>query len=200
MMVILDNGHGINTDGKCSPDRRLIEAVYARDIVRRVHAALTAEGIPSTILIPEDTDIPLSTRTTRANKIYNEQHRRETILVSVHVDGFGLGKEWFDDRGGWSVRISPNASTLSKTLADCIEAHAHDLPFPVRRQYANKSYWVQSLWICSRSACPAVLTENLHQTNRAHVDYLLTEEGKQSIVDLHVAGIKDYFHRLNLIH
>ena len=39
---------------------------------------------------------------------------------------------------------------------------------------------------------PAVLTENLFQDNKEDVEWLLTERGKQTIVDLHVEVIKQY--------
>nr|DAT77575.1 MAG TPA: MurNAc-LAA [Caudoviricetes sp.] len=37
MLVILDNGHGVNTPGKSSPDGRLREYKYTREIVARIH-------------------------------------------------------------------------------------------------------------------------------------------------------------------
>ena len=40
--------------------------------------------------------------------------------------------------------------------------------------------------------CPAVLTENLFQDNQSEVKYLLSEAGKQSIVNLHADAIVKY--------
>ena len=37
-----------------------------------------------------------------------------------------------------------------------------------------------------------MLTENLFQDNKADVEYLLSEEGVRSIVQLHYKGITDY--------
>jgi N-acetylmuramoyl-L-alanine amidase len=39
--------------------------------------------------------------------------------------------------------------------------------------------------------CPAVLTENLFQDNKEDVDFLLSDEGRQAIVDLHVRTIDE---------
>lgn len=50
--------------------------------------------------------------------------------------------------------------------------------------------------MCRDTKCPAVLTENLFQDNRADVDYLLSAEGKQALADLHVKGIADYIRDL----
>ena len=49
-LILLDNGHGSNTIGKCSPDKKLKELGYNPHI-----------------LVPEDNDIPLNTRVKRAN-------------------------------------------------------------------------------------------------------------------------------------
>ena len=32
IIIIIDNGHGINTPGKCSPDKSLLEWKYTREI------------------------------------------------------------------------------------------------------------------------------------------------------------------------
>ncbi|ROS80388.1 N-acetylmuramoyl-L-alanine amidase, partial [Muribaculaceae bacterium Isolate-039 (Harlan)] len=40
MKILIDNGHGNNTPGKCSPDQSLREYAYAREIAGRVVDAL----------------------------------------------------------------------------------------------------------------------------------------------------------------
>ena len=50
----------------------------------------------------------------------------------------------------------------------------------------------ESFTILTRTRCAACLTENLFQDNRADVDYLLSPEGFETIVRLHVEGIKNY--------
>ena len=47
-------------------------------------------------------------------------------------------------------------------------------------------------YILKHTVCPAVLTENLFQDNREDVDFLLSDEGRQKIVTLHVQGICKY--------
>jgi N-acetylmuramoyl-L-alanine amidase len=56
----------------------------------------------------------------------------------------------------------------------------------------NQNYWVQSLAMCRDTNCPAVLTENLFQDNENDVAFLLSDEGKKKIVDIHVQGILKY--------
>lgn len=45
MRIWIDNGHGAGTKGKQSPDGRLREYAYARDIARRVVDALKKKGL-----------------------------------------------------------------------------------------------------------------------------------------------------------
>lgn len=190
MIVLLDNGHGINTKGKQSPDGRLREYKYAREIVKGIYTELTKAGIESYILTPEETDVPLSERVARANKLYSS-HNKQAILISIHCNAAGNGSQWMNAQG-WSVYVAQNASKNSKKLAEDIAKEAQKAKLKVR-QYTNDSlYWVQSLAICRDTNCPAVLTENLFQDNKQDVEYLLSEEGKQNIINIHVQGIKNY--------
>ena len=52
-----------------------------------------------------------------------------------------------------------------------------------------------NFYILKHTKCPAVLTENLFQDNREDVDFLLSEEGKQTMVSLHVDAIMKYLAR-----
>lgn len=40
MKVLIDNGHGADTPGKCSPDGRLREYAYTRDIADRAYSTI----------------------------------------------------------------------------------------------------------------------------------------------------------------
>jgi N-acetylmuramoyl-L-alanine amidase len=46
--------------------------------------------------------------------------------------------------------------------------------------------------MCRDTNCCAVLTENLFQDNKEDVERLLTVEGLQSIVRVHIAAIERY--------
>ena len=53
MKVILDNGHGRDTAGKRSPDGRLREYAYTREMARRIAQDLKRQGIDVSLLVPE---------------------------------------------------------------------------------------------------------------------------------------------------
>ena len=190
MKVLIDNGHGENTPGKRSPDGRLREWAYSREIADMVVVGLRKLGIDAERIVKEDTDVPLSERCKRANVIYNETGKK-AILVSIHCNAAGSGAEWMNAKG-WSVFVSNNASVNSKRLADCLAKAAVEKGVNIRKPMPGKLFWEQNLAMCRDTNCPAVLTENLFQDNKEDVDFLLSEEGKRTIVSLHVKGICKY--------
>lgn len=190
MLVLIDNGHGRDTTGKRSPDGRLLEYAYAREIAVRLERELKARGYDAQRIVPEENDTSLKERCNRANRIYAAAGKK-AILVSIHCNAAGADGKWHDARG-WSAYVSRNASKKSKELACRLIDAAETQGLKVRRYSQNEPYWTQNLAICRDTNCPAVLTENLFQDNREDVDYLLSEKGKQTIVELHVQGIMAY--------
>lgn len=187
MIVLIDNGHGEDTAGKRSPDGKLREYAYAREIAVRLEQALKECGVEAVRITPEESDVSLKERCRRANKYGS----KGVLLVSIHCNAAGSDGKWHDAHG-WQAIVSQNASINSKTLARCLIQAAKSSELSVR-EYSQKSpYWTQNLAICRDTKCPAVLTENLFQDNKDDVDFLLSEEGKRTIVELHVNGIVDY--------
>lgn len=195
--VIIDNGHGDPplTGGKCSPDGRLKEYYYCREIARRVSRELTLAGIDAVLLVPEDTDTPLGERVRKVNGWARKLGAGNVVLVSIHNDAAGADGKWHSARG-FSVRLSKNASEKSKRLARIFTVNAMAMSLTGNRCVPKEKYWVQSLAMTRDTACPAVLTENLFQDNREDVEFLLSEEGKQAITKLHVDSIKQYIKSL----
>lgn len=190
LTVILDNGHGVSTPGKCSPDRSLLEYKWAREMVDLIIKELSKLGINTVKLVPEDTDISLKERVKRANQIY-EDTNKQAILISVHCNAAGADGKWHN-ASGWSVFISQNASSNSKRLAQSLYGEAKKNKLQGNRAVPKEEYWVQSLAMCRDTNCPAVLTENMFQDNKEDVALLLSDEGKKKIVSVHVQGILNY--------
>lgn len=190
MKVILDNGHGRETAGKCSPDGRLLEYAYTREIVRRIAAELEARGLDVSRLVPEQEDIPLKERVARANKLYQDAGK-QAILISVHVNAAGQGGEWLKAKG-WEAWTSVG-NTKADDLASCLYDAAGAAGFKLRKDETDGDPDKEGhLYILKHTLCPAVLTENLFQDNREEVDFLLSEGGKEAITALHVEGITKY--------
>ena len=188
--VILDNGHGYDTPGKCSPDKRLYEWSWNRDIVKRISAKLNELNIPNEILVTEDFDVSLNERVNRANKmsLMAKKQGLEPILISIHINAAGNGS--WKSANGWSVWVSNNASVKSREFAQILYAEAEELGLKGNRYTPKERYCTDNFYILKNTNCPAVLTENMFQDNKDDVEFLLSEEGKNKITELHIEGIK----------
>lgn len=191
MKILIDNGHGVETAGKRSPDGSLREYAYARDIASRLCQALTAEGFDAERIVTEEEDIRLSERCRRVNDICRRLGSKNVLLVSIHVNAAGSGSQWLNARG-WSAHVSLNASERSKRLARRLFEAAQVHGLKVRAYSHHAPYWAQNLAICRDTLCAAVLTENLFQDNKEDVAWLLTEEGRETLTAVHVQGIRTY--------
>lgn len=191
MIVLIDNGHGKDTAGKRSPDGRLLEYAYAREIALRVEKALCEMGYGGTRIVPEENDIPLPERCSRVNDICNKYDTDNVILISIHCNAAGNGLQWMSARG-WEAWTSVG-DTNADMLATCLYDAAEKAGFKMRKDMTDGDLDKEGhLYILKHTLCPAVLTENLFQDNRDDVEYLLSEEGKEQITKLHVDGIIKY--------
>lgn len=189
MKVLIDNGHGSNTSGKCSPDGRLREYAYAREIALRLEMELRKYGIDVERIVKEEVDVPLAERCRRAN----EHKASEAILISIHCNAAGNGSDWMQARG-WEAWTSVGKTKADKLATYLYKAAEECLPgMKIRKDMSDGDPDKESqFYILKHTKCPAVLTENLFQDNREDVDFLLSEAGKRAIVDLHVKGICQY--------
>ena len=193
MKILIDNGHGRETAGKRSPDGRLLEWSYTREIARRVNDELQRRGLYSSLLVPEDEDIPLSERCLRVNRVCSELGRRNVCLVSIHVNAAGRGDKWYNATG-WCCYTS-RGQTQGDQLANCLCAAAlRILPgHRMRFDYSDGDPDQEANYaILHKTACAACLTESGFMDCRDSLDFLLSDEGKDAIVQLHVEGIVAY--------
>ena len=194
LVVILDNGHGKDTPGKCAPDKTLYEWQWTREIVAMLCERLYGlENVQTIILVPEENDVPLKERVRRVNTIYHDEKiaGKECLLISVHINAAGCGGTW-KNASGWSVWVSNNASEKSKHFAQIAYREAVSLGLQGNRVAPKENYWSSNFYILKNTPCPAVLTENLFQDNKEDLEFLKSDEGKGIIVDLHFNAIKKY--------
>lgn len=186
MIVLIDNGHGVETPGKRSPDGRLREYRYCRGVASDVVGKLRAKGVGARLLVPEDNDVSLSLRVRRANSYCDRYGVGNVLLLSIHNNAAGNGSRWMT-ASGWEAWTSPGG-TASDHLAACLyDAAERCLPpcTPMRGKPGKEAPFT----ILTRTACTAVLTENLFQDNPADVAYLLSPEGRAAIALLHTEAI-----------
>ena len=184
--IILDNGHGADTPGKRSPKwadgaPQFFEYAYNRRLVQAIHARLKEAGIRSVILVPETEDIPLRERTARANEIAMKSGIAQTLVVSVHGNA-----SINHDGSGWEIWTS-EGHTKSDDYAKVFLDEAYH--FVGSKSFCIRGIKESNFYILKHTACPAVLTENLFFDNRRDYDFLMSQEGFDAIVNLHVSAI-----------
>ena len=193
LVVILDAGHGIDTPGKCSPDKTLYEWQWTREIVAMLCTRLYGlEHVQTVILVPEEHDVPLKERVRRVNTIVHDAkiEGKECLLISIHINAAGHGT--WKNASGWSCWVSNNASEKSKQFAQIAYREAVSLGLQGNRVVPEEQYWKSNFYILKNTPCPAVLTENMFQDNKEDVEFLKSEKGKEKIVALHFNAIKKY--------
>ena len=191
--ILIDNGHGVNTPGKRSPDGRFREYAWAREIARAIVADCKDLGYDAELLVTEEYDVCLSARCYRANCWCDRLGKRNVLLVSIHVNAAGKGDRWYNATG-WSA-YTCKGQTRSDKLADCLYKQA-GLWLPghrLRMDYSDGAPDIESDFaILKKTACPAVLTENGYQDCEESLLFLESNEGKEAIIGLHVDGILDF--------
>ena len=193
MKILIDNGHGRETAGKRSPDGRLLEWSYNREIARRVVAGLSSLGLDAELLVPEDEDISLYERCRRVNRLCLQLGKRNVCLISIHVNAAGHGDKWHNAEG-WCCYTSPG-QTAGDVLANYLcQAALQNLPgHRMRFDYTDGDADQEAaFYILRHTACASCLTENGFMDCVRSCDFLMSDEGKQAIVDLHVQGINEY--------
>ena len=195
MIILIDNGHGIETICNGSPDGRLKEYKYAREIAAEVVKRLKTMGYNAQLLVTEEKDISLGTRCKRVNDICKHFGTSNVLLVSIHLNAKGNGSAWMDARG-WQACVSLNSSAKSKQLASYLFDAAQAQGLKMRSPKPGQKWWAQNLAICRETYCPSVLTENLFQDNLSDVEFLLSDKGREAIINLHVEGIINYIKSL----
>ena len=192
MKILIDNGHGILTKGKRSPDGKLIEYAYTRELARRIVSILKSRGYDSELLVPEDDDIPLSERVRRTNAHCQSLGKSNVILISIHINAAGNGSKWMNATG-WSCYTS-KGQTQSDKLAECLyQAAIKNFPAKrIRTDYSdNDPDWEENFYLLRKTLCVAVLSENFFMDG-PDLEFLKSEACKLALVNIHVEAILQY--------
>ena len=196
MKIIIDNGHGIETPGKRSPDGKFLEYQYNRLIASRVTANLVDCGYDAQLLVPEISDIPLAERCCRVNVVCDEFGAANVILISIHVNASSSDSKWHKATG-WSAYTTPGITKADLLAYDLYEAAKKHLVGQKIRLFngPKEPDFESNLYLLKHTKCAAVLTENMFQDCRKDVEFLQSRAGKEAITMLHVEGIREYLAR-----
>ncbi len=145
------------------------------------------------------------------NGLCSDYGKDRCLYVSIHVNAAGSDGKWHG-AGGWCCYTS-KGRTKADNLAECM----YDAAFTNLKEYVmlmeegkRRGDYTEKqtpfrmdktdgdrdleagLYVVRKTACPAVLTENLFQDNKRDVEFLLSDEGRHAIARLHVEGILGY--------
>lgn len=190
-LVILDNGHGIDTPGKRSPiwsnNTQLFEWKFNRDIVDYIIQYLQVANISYVKLVEETQDISLKDRVDRINSIFKEYKDKYKIyLISVH----GNAADNAPTANGIEVFTSIG-ETKSDIIAEVFYEKLKNLGWKMRPNRSNKGGKEENFYILKNSHCPAILTENGFYTNEEECKKMLDFYWQKEIALAHYKAIQD---------
>lgn len=217
--IILGTAHSANIAGKHSPDYQFREYDYSRKVANAVKKGLEAKGVSVIIDIPDahissNQSVELKKRVNIVNNICAKYGAGNCAYVSIHVNAAGADGKWHN-AGGWCIFTTKGQNNSDK-LATCIHEVAQEelkdyskyvelgkkegdyskAQKGVRADYSDGDPDLEAnFYVIRHTACPSVLSESMFQDTKADVEWLLSEQGFNTIVDIHVRGIINWINK-----
>ena len=198
MKILIDPGHGENTQGKRSPKGEfgvLREYAFNRAIAKPLVERLKKLGYDAELVVSEDEDISLGERCRRTNRWCDKLGSKNVLFISVHTNASSNCETW-QKPNGWCEFVYTKASNASKRLAQCLYDEAEKRNLKGNRCVPPERYWTANFYVLKHTNCPAVLTENLFYDNHSDYLYLCSEKGREEIIDLHIKAIVRYIQEI----
>ena len=113
--VCLDPGHGVESPGKCSPDKSYYEHEFALDMARRIQAHLERCGV-RVVLTRTDEHCPTGKANTNdlLKRVAISDAAGADLFVSIHSNA--SGNEW-SNASGLMIYTSAGPETASRNVA-----------------------------------------------------------------------------------
>ena len=190
LIIFLDNGHGKDTPGKRSPKWKdipqILEWEYNRKLVNKLFCKLTQLGYKTIIVTPEDIDISISERAKRVNTQAKQYGIKNCLGISIHLNAADNPRAT-----GWEAHTYTGKSTSDKYSKIFYDVAPLKTKFKIRPNGPKDDPdWDSNFGILRLTSCPFILTENGFMTNYNDCKYLLSEEGFNDIINLHVDAIE----------
>lgn len=168
-------------------DFKYYEGVGNRDIARRIMKGLELLKIPYYDVIQgSELDVSLEQRVATANAFYTKD--KKCMLLSIHSNAFSK-----QSAEGFAVYTSVGPTNSDKVATLIWNKLKAKLPQFVGRKDSRDGDpdYEENFYMLSKTAMPAVCSENLFYTNYEEAKFLATEEGRQIIADAHIEAIQE---------
>ena len=180
--ICLDQGHGISTNGKRSPDGTLLEYEFNRDVANRIKPILERHNVEVVLTCTDTKDLTLTKRC----KIANE--KKADYFVSIHANAFYYKDEKqrdiveYNDVSGWEVHIISKGGKAEQ-LAKEIHKHSQELGLK------DRGIRVSNFQVLRDTDMPAVLVEHGFYTNKEECEKLKSDSFRQMCAEADAKGI-----------
>lgn len=181
--VILDPGHGIETAGKCAPDKSYYEHEFNLDMAFRIKKILERHNVEVSLTRSTENDVSLANRVNMANKIKDLD-----LFVSLHSNASGNGVVWTEPSGYGIYTSKAGAAAGRNIAAGKLIARAKETSIKL---WGNGLFH-DGLYVLKYTNAPAILVEHGFHTNKAETELLRTSEYRQKLAEIDSKGILDF--------
>lgn len=186
--VCLDPGHGVESPGKCSPDKSYYEHEFALDMARRIQAHLERCGV-RVVLTRTDEHCPTGKADTNdlLKRVAISDAARADLFVSLHSNA--SGNEWSSARG-LMIYTSAGPETASRNVA--AKAVLARMTEGVVKLRGGPLVHDIELVVTRKTVAPAMLIEYGFHTSRTEVALLKNGSYRAKLAEATAKGVCDF--------
>ena len=186
--VCLDPGHGVESPGKCSPDKSYYEHEFALDMARRIQTHLERCGV-RVVLTRTDEHCPTGKADTNdlLKRVAISDAAGADLFVSIHSNA--SGNEW-SNASGLMIYTSAGPETASRNVA--AKAVLSRMTAAGVELRGSPLVHDIELVVTRKTAAPAMLIEYGFHTSRMEVERLKKSSYRAKLAEATAKGVCDF--------
>lgn len=186
--VCLDPGHGVESPGKCSPDKSYYEHEFALDMGKRIKTHLERCGI-RVVLTRTDEHCPTGKADTNdlLKRVAISDAAGADLFVSIHSNA--SGNEW-SNASGLMIYTSAGPETASRNVA-AKAVLARMTAAGVELRGSPLVHDIE-LVVTRKTAAPAMLIEYGFHTSKTEVELLKKDSYRAKLAEATAKGVCDF--------
>lgn len=186
--VCLDPGHGVESPGKCSPDKSYYEHEFALDMARRIQTHLKRCGV-RVVLTRTDEHCPTGKADTNdlLKRVAISDAAGADLFVSIHSNA--SGNEW-SNASGLMIYTSAGPETASRNVA--AKAVLSRMTAAGVELRGSPLVHDIELVVTRKTVAPAMLIEYGFHTSRTEVERLKKSSYRAKLAEATAKGVCDF--------